>query len=190
MAQIVEQFGSVEEFKRQAEEYNNSEWWPREKDLIKINKLKDDVSAFLSKENKGALSNSVWAIQQAWTPWTALARENFLGDVQTFLSKKTLQNLIDVKSEWATFGALSNEELRMLQAAWSKLSSLINFDDPNDPAKITWFRGSEQNFKNKVKATVDEYNRLIAIAEKRMWKKSTWAWWNTVTSASWNTYTY
>jgi len=194
MAQIAKQFGSVEEFKRQAEEYNNSKWWPREKDLIKIKKLKDDVSSFLSEDNEWALSNSVWAIQQAWSPWTALERENFLWEVQTFLSKKTLQNLIDVKSEWATFGALSNEELRMLQAAWSKLSSLINFEE--DGATIKWFKGSEKNFKKIVQQTVDEYDRLIKIAEERMWKEheiteSTW-WrkyvWETTTGA-WTTIT-
>lgn len=84
------------------------------------------------------------------SPWTIRAKEWFLWDIQNFLDWKTLQQLIDVKEEWATFGALSNEELRMLQNSASALNQAIR-DDKNDVNRITWFRWSEADFKRNYK---------------------------------------
>jgi len=174
MAQMVKQFGSIEEFKRQAEAYNNSPNWPRQRELDKVNKLKTQVEWLLSEENAEALSNSVWTIQTAMSPWTIRDKEAYLANIQNFLDWKTLQNLIDVKAEWATFGALSNEELRMLQNSASALNQLALREDDDDPNRITWFRGSEANFKRKVKETVDEYEKIINKKKKLMWKEQVW----------------
>jgi len=50
-----------------------------------------------------------------WVPFTASAdyRRNF----DTFISKLSLQNLTDLKAQWATFGALSDNELNFIQSA-------------------------------------------------------------------------
>jgi len=177
---INDEFWSIAEFKRQAELYNNSEWWPRQKELSRINKIRDQVTWLLSDDNSEALSNSVWTTQ--WTIWLTPQRrkkEAYLADIQNFLDWKTLQQLIDVKAEWATFGSLSNEELRMLQNSASKLNQIAIRDDDDDVNRITWFKGSEKNFKAVIQETINEYNRIIKLKEESIWKETTvWAtWW-------------
>jgi len=78
----------------------------------------------LSEDNQRAIDNSTGTVQTALRPATRREREAYLANVQNFLDGKTLQQLIDVKADGATFGALSNEELKMLQNSASKLNQL------------------------------------------------------------------
>ena len=102
-----------------------------------------------------------------------LRKEWLLWNLQTFLSKNTLQNLIDVKSEWATFWALSNEELRMLQAASNGLSGLAKYDKFN-PTELTWFKGSESKIQKELQKIIDVYDETIKNKERLIWRESTW----------------
>jgi hypothetical protein len=166
---ITQEFWSIENFKKQAEAYNNAPWWPRETELNKIIGLKNELESFISKENKWALDNSIGTIQQTWSPWTAREKENYLANIQSFLSAQTLQALIDAKGDWATFGALSNEELRMLQSSASKLNSLILTEDKKDPTRITWFKWTKENFEKIVNELAEKYQKTIEQKQKLMW---------------------
>lgn len=185
---IEDQFGSIEEFKRQAENYNNSENWPRQKELDKIIKLQEQLEWFISEDVESELDNSIGTIQQAWTPWNARKREDYLANLDNFLSWLTLNTLISAKADWATFGALSNEELKMLQNSASELNQLFVRPWDKDYGS-TFIKWTKANFVKKVNKLVDTYQETIDKKRKLMGKtaKSTW---NTITSASWNTYTY
>lgn len=132
--------------------------------MIKITKLKKQVENIVSKDNSEALSNSVWLVTTAFSPWTLNKKTSYLADIQNFLDWKTLQQLIDVKADWATFGALSNEELKMLQNSASTFNQLAVRD--KDTQQIISFKGSESNFKNKVNEIINEYKLLIEKKNK------------------------
>lgn len=190
LAFIVKEFWSVENFKTQAENYNNSENWPRWKELEKINILKTKIEWILSDENSEALHNSVWTSQfTIWLTPQRRKKEAYLAEIQNFLDWKTLQQLIDVKADWATFGALSNEELKMLQNSASTLNQLALRENEDDPNQITWFKGSTANFKAKVQATIDRYEEIIAKKEALIWDTQTDTG-NTATGQSWTTYNW
>lgn len=188
--QIEKEFWSVENFKKQAEAYNNSPWWPREQEINQINKIKDTLQE-LTKET-WAISNVSGTIATALTPWGLLEKKDFLWKIQNVLDQKTLQSLIDAKWEWATFGALSNEELRMLQAVWSVLSARAIRDKETNAIK--YFDMSETALKNELQKMIDMYNQNINKINVKMWKTwqvdTTWTSTNSVKWTSWNTYTW
>lgn len=165
---IENEFGSIEEFKRQAENYNNSANWPKAKEIAKIKDLRDTVAWFLSEENEWAVDDTTWFIKTAATPNAALRKNAFLWEIQNFLNKNTLQNLIDAKAEGATFGALSNEELRLLQTAANKVSSLALYDNPDDKTQITWFKWGTDNFRKELQWVLNQYDKKIRQKESEM----------------------
>lgn len=59
-------------------------------------------------------------------------KQDALGDIQNLLDNNVLQNLINAKAAGATFGALSDAELKMLQSSASVLSSKARRDDNNN----------------------------------------------------------
>lgn len=194
-AEIIREFGGVENFKQQAENYNNSENWPRQKELDTVKWLKTQLESFISPENEWVLDNSIWSIQQAWTPWNARRREDYLANIDNFLSWLTLNTLIEAKGAWATFGALSNEELKMLQNSASALNKLFvrPWDEEYGTTFIKW---TKENFEKKVQELINTYDETIRKKESQMGKINKndtmpeWEWIWTVVSASGNTYTY
>jgi hypothetical protein len=50
-----------------------------------------------------------------WIPYTANA--DLRADFDELISKLSLNNLIDLKNQWATFGALSDNELTFIKSA-------------------------------------------------------------------------
>ena len=161
---IQEEFWSIEEFKRQAHNFNWSEGWPATKELEKIEGLKEHVTRLWSDQYKTEVNNSVWKIQTVFGWGDKQERDQFLADVENFLDGKTLQQLIDVKAEGATFWALSNEELKMLQNSASKLNKLaIRKKDSewNETWAITWFKWKEDGFRQVLAETVKTYQEII-----------------------------
>lgn len=182
---IATEYWGMDNFKKQAEAYNNSENGPRQQELEKITWLRDTVSDLL--ENKTAIEDLTGLIKTA-TPWQIENKNAFIWDIQNLLDKNTLQTLIDVKADWATFWALSNEELRMLQKAANKVSSLALFDDEDNPTVITWFKWWKKNFEVKMKEMLNRYNEVIQKKERLMW--TTWTtswttWWRIKWKTTW-----
>lgn len=83
------------------------------------------------------------------------AKDDFLSEASTFLSKETLENYIDVKTAGATFGSLTEKELTMLQAAATKINALAI---RNANGELTGFKGTEAVFRA-------EMDRLINLTE-------------------------
>lgn len=100
------------------------------------------------------------------TPWAALRAE-----LNQMTSSMALQKLIELKSQWATFGALSDNELRFIDDAawWKKFSTRLSYKD--------W------------KANMDEFDRILRKLESSVWGSNVilnttqtqdqWVWWVT-----------
>ncbi len=89
-----------------------------------------------------------------------------LSKIQFLLDEQPLQKLIDVKAQWASFGALSEKELALL----TKSSSLLNSAAKrNDEGQLTWFKLSEQDVKKHLRILRDGYKKAI---EKKTWVQS------------------
>lgn len=81
--------------------------------IAKLKKLVDDTDAI---ENISGFAQT--------SPFDALTGKNAdtLANIKYILEGKVLNNLIDAKAQGATFGALSNDELKLLQNSSSVLS--------------------------------------------------------------------
>lgn len=72
------------------------------------------------------------------------SRQNFIAGVETLRSQLTLDSLIDAKARGATFGALSEGELKTLSASASKIGTWAK---KNDAGNVVAYNASEKDFK-------------------------------------------
>jgi len=85
---------------------------------------------------------------------TVIPRGKLNADIQQLISQTTLDNLINAKAKGATFGALSEGELKLLSASGSKLATWAITDKNGN---ITGFKASEQQVR-------DELNKIKSYA--------------------------
>lgn len=91
-------------------------------------------------------------------------KDDYLAKLRKFLSSDTLQNLIDAKSKWATFGALSEQELKLLKSSANEITAKASYDSDGNIVGIKW---SEQAFK-------DQLDKLINRTEDAIKKSTGW----------------
>jgi hypothetical protein len=130
------------------------------------------------------LNTISWTVQTSLSNFMTWWKSDLLSDLKTIIQWQTLQSLIDAKSEWATFGALSNEELKMLQASSSKLAASARTDKAGN---IIWFNMSEPKLKKELENMLNLYDEKI--------NRMTWGWnkeeiKNSSMWKSWTTYTW
>lgn len=83
---------------------------------------------------------------------------SFVGKVNSLLSQEVLQKLIDSKASGATFGALSEGELAILQVAASELNQYG--EDINGDGRVDYYNIDEKTFKNALQDILDDYKKL------------------------------
>lgn len=83
-------------------------------------------------------------------------RQNFIASVEQLTSQLSLDSLVQAKARGATFGALSEGELRLLSNSATKLSKWANTDDNG---KVTGYSASEKDFK----AELDKINNFAKL---------------------------
>ena len=107
------------------------------------------------------------------SPWDAMTGKNddTRSAIEFLVKWQTLQQLIDAKAQGATFGALSNEELKMLQNSANRLTSMIEFDETG---KVKSFKWKEATVKAELKKLLDTFT------EKREKMVNPWINKNTV----------
>jgi hypothetical protein len=99
--------------------------------------------------NLGALASVVGipsTLKGAFNKLTG-AQQNFIGDVEQLRSELNLDTLINAKSQGATFGALSDNELKMLASAATKIGTWAMKDSDGN---VTGYNTSESAFKKEV----------------------------------------
>lgn len=87
---------------------------------------------------------------------TVVPRGKLNADIQQLISQTTLDNLINAKEKGATFGALSEGELKLLSASGSRLATWA----------ITDKNGNIEGFKASEKQVRDELNKIKSYAER------------------------
>lgn len=83
-------------------------------------------------------------------------RQNYIATVEKLRSQLSLDSLIQAKAKGATFGALSDSELRILSASASKLATWAK---TNSKGEVTKYSASEKAF-NKELENINNFAKL------------------------------
>lgn len=124
----------------------------RQADLDLVNTL-DNLQTHKGLNNAVGPNFFKWFTRAA-TPGGS--KQSFIGDVQNIVDNLSLNKLIQAKSEGATFGALSDNELRMLGSSATKIGT---WTKKNDKGEVVGYNISEKAFK-------DEVDRIKALTKR------------------------
>lgn len=110
------------------------------------------------KNHKG-LANAVGTIRLGrLAPFQWGQKDSFIGNVEQIVSELSLDKLIESKAQGATFGALSNEELRMLASSATKIGTWRRMDSKGN---VTGYKVSESEFKKELDNIANLYRKAI-----------------------------
>lgn len=92
--------------------------------------------------------------------WNDKSQRNaFVGTVQQLLSDEVLNKLISAKADGATFGALSEGELLILQNAVSKIGNWAR--DSDGDGRVDYYEVGEKEFKKEIERIKNDYETLL-----------------------------
>ena len=80
------------------------------------------------------------------TPFTG-SKADFIAEVEKLTSGLSLETLIEAKAKGATFGALSDSEMRILSSAATKIGSWRKL---NSEGQVVGYKASEKSFKEEL----------------------------------------
>lgn len=123
---------------------------------------KSNIETIDGLKNSPGLNNAVgsgfkWFSRQG-TPLTG-SKSDFIADVEKMTSQLTLENLVNAKAKGATFGALSEGEMRVLEASASKIGT---WRQTNKDGKVVGYKASEKSFKKELD-TISNFAKLDYI---------------------------
>lgn len=133
---------------------------PSEQDteLDLIAKEKAQIASTLKSHN--GLSNAVGTIKLGrFAPFQWGQKADFIASVEQLVSDLSLESLIDAKSRGATFGALSDSEMRILASAATKIGTWRQRDKDGN---VTGYKASESAFRNEL----DNISKIFLRAVK------------------------
>lgn len=172
---ILTKIGSSKEaapLKNEVMQYVASRWGvayrpPTDSNVVQLQKKVAELDELIANDEQ--MENVSWKWQMS--PWDNLTskKQDYLSRVDNLLQWNVLQKLIDAKAGWATFGALSDAELKMLQSVSSPLMGRALKD--ND--KVTWFDISTPEMKRQLQllrdgyaASIDKMTGRVSLSEK------------------------
>lgn len=107
----------------------------------------DDISSALTSSNLAdAVGPNTIARIGFWSPFTG-GKQNFIGTVEQLRSQLSLDSLVNAKARGATFGALSDSELKMLNESASKIGRWA-IKDKN--GNVVGYNVDEGSFKKEL----------------------------------------
>ena len=100
-------------------------------------------------------------------------KEDFLNSIKKLTGAYTLDNLIEKKSQGATFGALSNAELGIISSSASDLNALLDIDpESGEIVGLTGtedaLRGALKSFEVQVLDAIDLNNSKLGLVESEI----------------------
>jgi len=108
-----------------------------------------EINIVDSLKNHPGLNNAVGTglglFSRMFTPFTG-SRQDFIAEVERITSALSLDALINAKARGATFGALSDSELRILSSAATKIGTWRKIKD----GQVVGYKASEDSFKKEL----------------------------------------
>ena len=122
---------------------NNGEYAQMAQQIEDLKALRNDemMSSSVGPDGLGAFTRTSFA------PWNWGKKDAYLAKANQVLNNSVLNKLIESKANGATFGALSDTELNMLQKSSNVLNALAIRDKDGN---ITGFKGTEENFQRAI----------------------------------------
>jgi hypothetical protein len=118
--------------------------------IQKLSLAQANIDAITSLSNDPNINSAVGPNPAARFSFTNVftgGKSNFIAGVEQLRQNLTLDNLIQAKANGATFGALSEGEMKLLQSASSKLGTWAIKDSADN---IVGYKISEQDFKDEL----------------------------------------
>lgn len=103
----------------------------------------------------GAIIGGAAAGLQGSKDYFTGSSDKLVGQVEQFISKEFLQNLIDVKAQGATFGALQKTEQDALTAAASFIGQRRIYSGKGEDRQVVGYDMSEADFKRELQTIKD-----------------------------------
>lgn len=103
----------------------------------------------------GAIIGGVLAGGQGAKDYFTGAPEKLIGQTEQFISKEFLQNLIDVKAQGATFGALQKAEQDALTAAATYIGQRRIYSGTGEDKQVVGYDMSEADFRRELQTIQD-----------------------------------
>ena len=111
----------------------------------------------------GAIIGGVAVSMQGSKDYFSGASDKLVGQTEQFISKEFLQNLIDVKAQGATFGALQKAEQDALTASATFIGQRRIYSGKGEDKQVAGYDMSEADFKRELKNIQD----LTRLAHER-----------------------
>jgi len=134
---------------------------PKQEDVTATEEKISDLNRLLTHGGlNSAVGTSFLTRGNKLNIWDRLTgnTQDFIGSVQQLLSSETLKSLIDAKAQGATFGALSEGELKILTESASKIGKWAIKDKEGD---IVGYNTSEKSFKDEINKIKQNYQDLL-----------------------------
>lgn len=116
----------------------------------------ESVDSLLKDPNIKSAVGPNPAARFSFTNWVTGGKSSYIAGVEQLRSNLTLDNLVNAKANGATFGALSEGELGLLQSSASKLGTWAIKDSNQN---VVGYKASETDFK----AELDKINNFAKL---------------------------
>ena len=112
---------------------------------------------------------------------TTGARQNFIASVENLVSREFLDNLINVKAQGATFGALTEKEQLALTQAATKIGTW-RLEDKN--GKVIGYNASEKDFRTELERIRNLTRKAYEVATGSAWTDDEQSVWDALESVN------
>lgn len=131
---------------------------PKQADIAATQSKVDELNNLLNHKGLNSSVGTTWLGRIGIADKLTGEKQDFIAKVQRLLSESTLQSLIDAKADGATFGALSEGELKILQSAASNIGTWAVKDKNGN---IVGYDVSATKFKEEINRIKSEYDTLL-----------------------------
>lgn len=134
----------------------------------------------------GLFGGSALALQGA-ADYFSGASDKLVGQTEQFISKEFLNNLIDVKAQGATFGALTQKEQDALTAAATFIGQRRIYRGSGEDKQVVGYDMSESDFKAELGTILDLTRKAYEVASGNTWTSDEEEVWDALQSGEFDT---
>jgi len=136
---------------------------PNPQDTVGDADAKEKAQQAIDLISHNGLNNAVGTIKLGrHAPFQWGQKQEFIGGVEQLVSTLSLESLINAKSQGATFGALSDNEMRILASSATQIGSWTMRDKKG---RVTGYKIGEQAMKDELDKISKIFLRAIKAEE-------------------------